>query len=107
MQEIKFPRRRPDQSFQVTAHFRTSKSRVKSLVPDYVEKWVRENSTKLGLRSEFQSEPHVEFGPGDYTFSIIFHGRPDATKYWKDCMVFLLHEMSKTFPEIKFEKFES
>ena len=119
MTEIKFPKRRDDQSFVVFARFSTSDSAIVALVRDYVKAWVRANSTwariwrsdvireeRLDFYSEFLSEPRFEDGPGESAFSVVLDGRPDASR-WKDWAVFLVGDIERMFPEVKFERFES
>jgi hypothetical protein len=119
MAEIKFPRRHGDQSFTVFARFSTSDHAILALVRDYVKAWIRANSTwtriwrsdvireeRLDFYSEFLSEPRVEEGPGESSFSVVLEGRPSATR-WKDWAVFLVGDISTVFPEVQFERFES
>jgi hypothetical protein len=119
MTEIRFPKRKGDQSFVLFARFSTSDPEVIALVRDYVKMWVKANSSwtriwrsnvireeRLDFYSEFSAEPRVENGPGESSFSVVFEGRPTA-RMWKDWLVFFVGEMVKMFPEIRFERFES
>jgi hypothetical protein len=85
-------------------------------VRDYVKAWVKANSIwtriwrsnvireeRLDFYSEFSSEPRVDNGPGESSFSVVFEGRPTA-RLWKDWLVFFVGEVVKVFPEIRFER---
>jgi hypothetical protein len=61
---------------------------------------------RLDFYSDFRSEPRVEDGPGQSAFSLVMEGRPRA-KSWKDWVVFLLGDIARVFPEVKFERFQS
>lgn len=119
MAKIKFPKRRDDKSFVVYARFRTSNHAILALVRDYLKAWTKANSTwtrvwrsdvikeeRLEFYSEFLLEPRVEAGPGESSFSVVLEGRPCATR-WKDWTVFLVGDISRVFPEVKFERFDS
>jgi hypothetical protein len=119
MTQIKFPKRRGDQSFMVFARFSTSDPAIVTLVRDYLKVWLRANSTwiriwrsneireeRLDFHSEFLSEPRLEDGPLKSAFSVVLEGRPDASR-WKDWAVFLVGDIEKIFPEVKFDRFES
>jgi hypothetical protein len=119
MNEIRFPKRRADNSFVVSAWFSISHPEVIPLVRDYVKAWVRANSTwtriwrsnkireeRLEFHSEFLSEPRLESGLEASAFSIVFETRPDASR-WKDWVIFLVDDIRKVFPESKFDRFES
>ena len=119
MSKIEFPTRRGDQSFVVLASFIISEPEITVLVRDYVKAWMRANRTwtriwrsnviveeRLDFDSEFLMEPELKHTHGADTFSIVFAGRPTATR-WKDWLVFLVDDLTKLFPEVKFEGFES
>jgi hypothetical protein len=89
------------------------------LVREYLSAWARANRTwtriwrsdsireeLLEFSSEFSSEPSVEAGTKDDQFCVVLQGRPSATR-WKDWAVYLVDDLVKVFPEIKFERFES
>src|SRR6266704_883473 len=119
MAENEFPKRRGDQSFVLFAHFSTSDPGIIPLVRDYVKAWVRANKIwtriwrsnvireeRLDFNSEFLSEPRVDNGPGQSALSVVLEVRPSA-RWWKDWAGFLVSDIAKVFPEVKFERFES
>ena len=119
MAEVKFPRQHDDGSFVVLARFSTADHAILALVRDYIKAWMRANSTwtriwrsdaieeeRLDFYSEFVSEPRVEDESGGSSFSVVLEGRPSATR-WKDWAVFIVSDISRVFPEVKFERFES
>jgi len=120
MTEVRFPRRREDGSFTVLARFSVSDDAIIPLLYDYVQSWIRANSTWIRIwrsnriteerwdfYSEFLSEPRVRVDPESRSFSIVLEGRPSATTRWKDWAVYLVDDISRMFPEAKFERFES
>ena len=119
MIEFQFPKRRSDQAFILSAQFTTSRPELVSLVRDYVKAWIGAYSTwiriwrsnviiveRLDFYAEFLSEPRVENGSGEITFSLVMEGRPTA-KLWKDWAAYLISDITKTFPEVRFERFDS
>ena len=119
MSEIKFPKRLADNSFVVFARFSAPDPAISALVRDYLKAWIDVNGTwariwrsnvitveRLEFHSEFSSEPRVEEGADGYAFSIVWEGKPAATR-WKDWVVFLVDDVSKVFPEVKFEAFDT
>jgi len=121
MTEARFPKRRDDGSFTLVARFAASETdmSVVDLVRDYVSAWTRANRAwvriwrsdviqeeRLEFLAEFSSDPRVEVGDDGHRLSIVLEGRPSAGR-WKDWAVFLVDELSRVFPEIKFERFES
>jgi hypothetical protein len=106
MTAIRFPKRRADGSFTVGARFATRNPAITGLVHDYVAAWMRANRTwvriwrsntiteeRWDFDSEFLTDPRVEAAPDGKTFSIVFEGRPSATR-WKDWVVYLAHDIS-------------
>jgi hypothetical protein len=116
---IKFPKRRDDQSFAVAAIFSLTDSAVVSLVRAYTGAWVRANERwsriwrsntieveELDFDSEFLAIPRIEQLAGESTFAVVFECRLSSTR-WKDWMMHMVDDLSRVFPEAKFERFES
>jgi hypothetical protein len=119
MTEIRFPRRREDGSFVLDARFSISNGAILPLVRDYLQTWMKVNSTwvriwrsnlireeRLDFYSDFLSEPRIEADPEGRSFSVVLEGRPLA-EWWKDWAVRFVGDISRMFPEAKFEGFES
>lgn len=119
MPKLKFPSRNDDRPLIVFAKFNTTNHTILSQVGDYVKAWTRANSTwtriwrsdviteeRLDFYSEFLSEPRIEDADKETTFSVVLQVRPRATR-WKDWAVFLVNDISKVFPEVKFDRFET
>src|SRR5262249_10238829 len=114
-----FPRRRDDGSFLVLARFTTSGVGSIALIAEYLQAWARANRVwyriwrsdhieeeRLEFSAEFLSEPRIEMGADESSFSIVLEGRPTATR-WKDWAVLLVDDVQRLFPEAKFKRFES
>jgi hypothetical protein len=119
MTETRFPRRRDDGSFVVSALFISSEPEICALVGDYVAAWTRANKTWvrvwrsnrieeecLEFCSEFSGEPRVECNPDGRSFQVVLEGRSSATR-WKDWAVLMVDDISKVFPEVEFVRFDS
>jgi hypothetical protein len=119
MSDQKFPKLRSDGMFTVAARFTVADDSVIALVREYVNAWVNANRVwtriwrsnsieqeQLAFDSEFSSPPRVESKSSGTSVLVIFEGRPSA-KRWKDWVVFLADDISRIFPELKFDGFES
>jgi len=119
MAEVKFPQKRDDGSFTVSALFSMSDENVLAPLREYLKAWMRANKTwrrvwrsdsifeeQLEFSSEFSAEPRVETGTEKLRFAIVLDGKPSATR-WKDWLVLLTDDLCKVFPEIKFDRFKS
>jgi hypothetical protein len=118
--EASFPQRRDDGSFTVWAWFASpEEENVVALVRDYVKAWVRANRTwvriwrsnsieeeRLEFGSEFSTEPRVEEDAQRRRFAVVLEGIPSADR-WRDWAAFMIDDLLRVFPEVRFEGFKS
>ena len=121
MTKQKFPKKREDGTFTVFVRFSSSdpETTIGGLVSDYVAAWTRANriwiriwrsdviqEEHLEFSAEFSCDPRVEVGEDGHHFSIVLEGKSGANR-WKDWAVLMVDDVSRVFPEAKFERFES
>jgi hypothetical protein len=120
MADVRFPEKREDGSFTVAARFAVSDAGgIAPLVRDYVAAWTQANRSwtriwradvvreeYLEFSADFSTDPFVEAGAGATMLAILLEGKPMA-HHWKDWAVRLVDDLSKVFPELQFERFES
>src|SRR5262249_46056955 len=96
MTQVKFPSKRADGSFSVSARFSVSDERVRKVVEDNVSQWVRKKVTDdhVDFGNELTAEPHL-VALVDNRVDVVFDGRPGSRR-WKDWMISIVQELTSS-----------
>src|SRR4051794_337463 len=102
MTDVRFPKRRGDGTFVVAARCSISDPEVLPLVDDYLQAWMKANSTwvriwrshviweeRLDFYSDFLKNPSIEVDHEKRSFTIVFERRASATR-WRDWTVYIV-----------------
>jgi hypothetical protein len=102
----RFPTRALDGSFTVAARFRPSNDHSRENVAAILSSTItrREVGGAPAFTSLFHDPPVVEW-QDEETFDVVFHGRAESPRTWKDWLVMLISELEAPEYGLQFEGF--
>jgi hypothetical protein len=102
----RFPARDLDGSFTVAARFRSSndhsRANVAAILSDTITR--REVGGAPAFTSHFHGPPIVEW-QDEEVFDVVFYGRAESPRTWKDWLVMLTRELEAPEYGLRFEGF--
>ncbi len=105
MNGARFPSKRDDGTFSVSARFSISEPQLRELVEAIVSSWVRKRVSEedVVIGNDLLSEPRV-VGIDAQRLDVVFEGGPQSRR-WKDWMVAVVQELTSSIQGVSFEGF--
>jgi hypothetical protein len=102
----RFPARDLDGSFTVAARFRSSNNHSRANVAAILSAAItrREGGGAPAFISHFHDPPSVEW-QDEEMLDVVFHGRAESPRTWKDWLVMLISELEAPEYGLRFEGF--